>query len=229
MRLSSIAFGTGLKEPAMAPRVGFMTRAAWGRVREGAFIWHDDTVCEVMSISRDEVQLRSYVNVATGISTRDKRLGFCAGEEGSISVDAQLFLVDDVVVREDGRLLITADEIRVVRAAASRFTDESESSGSESERDTFNMDTQHVAVTDYSCITQAHETLPWESHYGNLTSRSAHAWVAADVATNLQVKAAMEKATELQSEEGFEPHRKILAYSDGARFSPTEQRGRRRR
>ena len=114
MRLT-IAFGTGLKEPAMAPRVGFMTRAAWDRVREGELIWHDDTVCEVVFISRDEVRLRSYVNVATGISTRDKRLEFCAGEEGSISVDAQLFLVDDVVVREDGRLLITADEIRVVR------------------------------------------------------------------------------------------------------------------
>jgi ribonuclease HI len=131
-------------------------------------------------------------------------------------VDAQLFLVDGVVVREDGRLLITADEIRVVRAAASRFTDESESSGSESERDTFNMDTQHGAVTDQSCITQAHETLPWGSHYGNLTSRSAHAWVAVDVATDPQVKAAMEKATELQLEEGFEPHHKILAYSDGS-------------
>ena len=35
MRLSSsIAFGTGLKEPAMTPRVGFMTRAAWDRVWE---------------------------------------------------------------------------------------------------------------------------------------------------------------------------------------------------
>ena len=157
MRLSSIAFGTGLTEPAVAPRVGFMTRAAWGRVREGEFIWHDGTVCEVMSVSRDEVRLRSYVNMTMGISTRDKRLEFCAGEESSISVDAQLFLVDDVVVREDGRLLITDDEMRVVRAAASRFTDESESSGSESERDTFNMDTQHGAVTDHSCITQAHE------------------------------------------------------------------------
>ena len=162
MRLSSIAFGTGLKEPAMAPRVGFMTRAAWDRVREGEFIWHDDTVCEVMSILRDEVQLRSYVNVTTGISTRDKRLEFCAGEEGSISVDAQLFLllVDGVVVREDGRLLITADEILVFRAAAARFTDESESSGSEpQERDTSNMDTQHRAWSSYrslmhdSCIT----------------------------------------------------------------------------
>ena len=77
--LSSIAFGTGLKEPAMAPRVGFMTRAAWDRVREGEYIWHDDTMCEVMSILRDEVQLRSYVNVTTGISTRDKRREFCAG------------------------------------------------------------------------------------------------------------------------------------------------------
>ena len=86
------------------------------------------------------------------------------GEEGSISVDAQLFLVDGVVVRDDGRLLITADEIRV-RAAASRFRDEPESSGSESERDTFNMDTQHAAVTDHVCITLAHETLPWGSHY----------------------------------------------------------------
>ena len=85
-----------------------------------------------------EVRLRSYVNMAMGISTRDKRLGFYAGEEGSISVDAQLFLVGDVVVREDGRLLITADEIRVVREAVSRFTDESESPGSELERDTFN-------------------------------------------------------------------------------------------
>ena len=149
IRLSSIAFGAGLTDPAMAPRVGFMTRAAWDRVREGEFVWHDDTVCEVVSILRDEVRLRSYVDVTTGISTRDKRLKFCAGEEGSISVDAQLILVDDVVVREDGRLLITADEIRVVRAAASRFTDESESSGSESERGTFDMDTQHGAVTDH--------------------------------------------------------------------------------
>ena len=73
-----------------------------------------------------------------------------------------------------------------------------------------------MAVTDHSCKTQAHETLPWGSHYGNLTSRSAHAWVAVDVATDLQVKAAMEKATELQLEEGFEPHHKILAYSDGS-------------
>ena len=130
----------------MAPRMGFMTRAAWDRVREGEFVWHDDNVCEVMSILRDEVQLRSYVNVTTGVSTRDKRLKFCAGEEGSISVDAQLFLIDGVVVREDGRLLITADEIRVVRAAAARFTDESESSGSESERDTSNMDTHARAA-----------------------------------------------------------------------------------
>ena len=54
MRLSSIVFGTGLKEPAMAPRVGFMTRAAWDRVREGEYIWHDDTACEVVSILGDE-------------------------------------------------------------------------------------------------------------------------------------------------------------------------------
>ena len=96
-----------------------------------------------MSILWDEVQLRSYVNVTTGISTRDKRFEFCAGEEGSISVEPQLFLVDGVVVREDGRLLITADEVRVVRAAAARFQDESESSGSELEHDASNMDTQH--------------------------------------------------------------------------------------
>ena len=77
---------------------------------------------------------------------------------------------------------------------------------------------QADGIIDISCVSQAHQMLPWGSHYRNLTSKSGHAWVAKDLATDLQVIAASiecERLSALMSIEGTQPI-KVEAYSDGS-------------
>ena len=59
--------------------------------------------------------------------------------------------------------------------------------------------------------------LPWGCHYRNLVSQAGHAWVAADLNTDPQVKHAMNEATELSAaEDRSQPTPTLLAYSDGS-------------
>ena len=39
-------------------------------------------------------------------------------------------------------------------------------------------DISNTGTTDHNCVTSAHETLPWGSHYRNLVTAPGHAWVA---------------------------------------------------
>jgi len=59
--------------------------------------------------------------------------------------------------------------------------------------------------------------LPWGCHYCNLVSQVGHAWVAADLSADPQVKRATTEAAALSAaEERSQPTPALLAYSDGS-------------
>ena len=61
--------------------------------------------------------------------------------------------------------------------------------------------------------------LPWGCHYRNLVSQAGHAWVAADLSTDSQVKRATAEAAALSAAEDrsqSQPTPTLLAYSDGS-------------
>ena len=80
-----------------------------------------------------------------------------------------------------------------------------------------------TGITDRTCVTSAHETLPWGSQYRNLVAASRHAWVAFALEHDPQVR---EAATRAQPAAGVRDHddsddtdgniHVLDAYSDGS-------------
>ena len=79
-----------------------------------------------------------------------------------------------------------------------------------------------TGITDRSCVTSAHETLPWDSHYRNLVTAPGHAWVAFALEHDPQVR---EAATRAQAAAGVQDNDDsdtdgnipvLDAYSDGS-------------
>ena len=87
----------------------------------------------------------------------------------------------------------------------------------------FKTDIPSAGITDRSCVTSAHETLPWGSHYRNLVAAPGHAWVAFALEHVPQV---WEAATRAQAVAGVQDHDDndatdgnipvLDAYSDGS-------------
>ena len=93
MRLCSTAFGDGLTSPPERPRVGRLRRAAWDGVREGDFVWHDGTLCEVQELEADEVTLRTYSRSGGAQVSRESAHTLKVDGDGSISYAARLVTV----------------------------------------------------------------------------------------------------------------------------------------
>ena len=84
-------------------------------------------------------------------------------------------------------------------------------------------DIPNSGIEDRSCVTSAHETLPWGSHYRNLVTASGHAWVAFALENDPQVREAAVRAqavAELRAhDDGDDTDDDIPvlgAYSDGS-------------
>ena len=58
----------------------------------------------------------------------------------------------------------------------------------------FKIHIPSTGTTNHNCVTSAHETLPWESHYRNLVAASGHAWVAFALEHDPQVREAATRA-----------------------------------
>ena len=76
---------------------------------------------------------------------------------------------------------------------------------------------QDASRVDGDDVTLTHEMLPWGCHYRNLVSQAGHAWVAADLSADPQVKRATTEAAALSAaEDRSQPTPALLAYSDGS-------------
>ena len=55
-------------------------------------------------------------------------------------------------------------------------------------------DIPNTGITDHSCVTPAHASLPWGSHYRNLVTAPGHALVARALEADTQAEAAAARA-----------------------------------
>ena len=178
LRLCPIAFGSGLKSPSVRPRVGRMLHAAWDCVREGDYIWHGDMLCAVRELGSTTVALTTYGRLDGTVANRESQHCFTADGEGEVSYDAQLILVDNVREADDGKVYVAGDELLVVHAAASATANDGAAAVTAQTNHPCKADIPNAGTTDHSCVTPAHETLPWGSHYRNLVAAPGHARVA---------------------------------------------------
>ena len=157
------------------------------------------------------------------MANRETQHCFAAGGEGEISYDAQLIMVGNVREADDGKVYVAGDELLVVRAAESATA----SGGAVTERAQTNhpckTDTPNAGITDHSCVTSAHETLPWGSHYRNLVAAPGHAWVAYALEHDAQVREAATRAQALAAAQDHDDSGDmgdvipvLGAYSDGS-------------
>ena len=112
------------------------------------------------------------------MANRDTQHCLEADGEGEISYVAQLLLVDNVREAGGGKVLVAGGELLVVRAAEDATASGGETAESLQPDRPFKTHIPSSGIVDRSCVTSAHETLPWGSHYRNLVTAPGHAWVA---------------------------------------------------
>ena len=126
---------------------------------------------------------------------RDTQHCFEADGEGEISYDAQLVMLGNVRESDSGKVRVAAgDELLVIRAAESATASGGEAAATLQPDHPFKTLISSAGITDRSCVTSAHETLPWGSHYRNLVAASGHAWVAFALEHDPQVREAASRA-----------------------------------
>ena len=194
LRLCSIAFGSGLKFPSVRPKVGRMLRAAWDGIRAGDYIWHGGVLCAVRQLRSSTVLLTTYGCLEGTVANRDTQHCFEAGGEGEISYDAQLVMVGNVRESGSGKVYVAGDELLVVRAAESDTATGGEATPTLQPDHPCKNGIPSTGTPDRSCVTSAHETLPWGSHYLNLVAAPGHAWVAFALEHVPQVREAATRA-----------------------------------
>ena len=105
---------------------------------------------------------------------------FTADGEGEISYDAQLIVVSNVREADDGKVYVVGGDVLVACGTCCGERRGERRSGRRDSADapSRKTDTPNAGIADHSCVTPAHETLPWGSHYVNLVRAPGHAWVA---------------------------------------------------
>ena len=114
--------------------------------------------------------------------------------EGEVSYDAQLLLVGNVREAGGGKVFVAGDELLVVRTAESATARGREAVETLQPGNPCKNHMPSSGVIDRSCVTSAHETLPWGSHYRNLVTASGHAWVTFALEHDPQVREAATRA-----------------------------------
>ena len=103
-------------------------------------------------------------------------------------------MVDNVRELGNGKVHVARDELLVVRAAESATAGGGEAAATLQPVHPCKTYIPSAGITDRSCVTSAHETLPWGSHYRNLVTASGHAWVAFALEHGPQVREAATRA-----------------------------------
>ena len=200
-----------------------MLRAAWDGVRAGDYIWHGGVLCGVRQKGSSAVSLTTYGCLEGMVANRDTQHCFEADGKGEISYDAQLVIVDHVREAGGGKVQVAGDELLVVRAAESATAGGGEAAETLQPGRPFKTYIPSTGITDRSCVTSAHETLPWGSHYRNLVTAPGHAWVvfalehdpqAREAATRAQAVAGLQDHDDSDGTDGNIPV--LDAYSDGS-------------
>ena len=121
-------------------------------------------------------------------------------------------------------------EVRMLREVARRLAgdagDDSDDSdwtpyglmGSD-ERPVAQADTGDKGICDYDCVAPAHQMLPWGAQYRNLSTAAGHAWVAASLDDDPQLREArcsVKQALAEASGDALTPSVTLMAYSDGS-------------
>ena len=145
-------------------------------------------LCAVHEFGSTTVVIVTYDSTDGNMPIHDTQHCFVADGEGEISYDAQLIMIDNVREADGGKVYITGDELLVVRAAQSATTSGGEAAVASQADHPCKTYIPSTGITDHTCITSTHETLPWGSHYRNLVTASGHAWVAFTLPHNPQVQ-----------------------------------------
>ena len=82
----------------------------------------------------------------------------------------------------------------MVRAAASASANDGAAAATAQTNYPCTTDIPNACITDHSCVTPAHETLPWRSHYRDLVAAPGHACVAYALENDAQVQEAATRA-----------------------------------
>ena len=138
-----------------------MLRAAWDGVRKGDYTWYGGVLCAVGTLGSTTVVIVTYAITDGNVANRDMQHFFVADGEGEISYDAQLIMVGNVRETDDGKVYVAGDELLVVRAAQSATASGGEAAVAPQANHPFKTDIPSTGITDHTCVTSAHETLPW--------------------------------------------------------------------
>ena len=167
--------------------------------------------------------LTTYNRSDGSVATRDTQHCFVADDEGEISYDAQLIVVGNVRKSDDGKVCVTEDELLVMRAAESATASGGGVAITTQTNPPCKTDIPSTGIADRFCVTSAHGTLPWGSHYRNLVLVPGHTWVAFALEHDAQVREAANRA---QAAAGVQDHAEsddtdgnipvLGAYSDGS-------------
>ena len=132
-------------------------------------------------------------------------------------------MVGNVRESGNGKVHVTGDELLVVHAAESATASGGEAAATPQADNPCTPAISNTGITDHTCVTSAHEPLPWGSRYRNLVTASGHAWVAFALEHDPQVR---EAATRAQAAAGVRDHDDsedtdctipvLGAYSDGS-------------
>ena len=114
----------------------------------------------------------------------------------TVTYGTLLVLVDDVLEVGGGVAMVSGDELLVVRTASDELST-GDTDGGTGLRSHPNQGDTSGGVSDHSCVTQAHETLPWGAQFRNLASAAGHAWIGYDLSQDDQVRLAEQRVSEL--------------------------------
>ena len=90
----------------------------------------------------------------------------------------------------------------MIRAAASALPNEAAAAETAQTNHPCKNFIPNADTTDHSCVTPAHEMLPWGSHYRNLVTTPGHAWVAYALENDAQVQEAAAHSRALAAAHG---------------------------
>ena len=131
--------------------------------------------------------LTTYDRSDETVANHETQHCFATDGKGEIRYDAQLIMVGNVREAGGGKVYVAADELLVVRAAESATASGAEVAETAQTNHPCKTLIPSTGITDHSCVTSAHETLPWGTHYRNLVTAPGHAWMAYALEHDAQV------------------------------------------
>ena len=203
--------------------MGLPTPAAWDVVNIGSYVWHDGTLGRVRAKGHTGATIAVFT---AGVTPRRvaarANVKFAMSGSEVLHYDSPPLLVDTASLTTSGCVHVQHREIQALRAVETRVlcpADPRLEAACSAALSTAGWPDiqQDASRVDSDDATLTHEMLPWGCHYRNLVPQAGHAWVAADLSADPQVKRAANEAAALSAaEDRPQPTPALLAYSDGS-------------